>query len=80
LVKRLKRLIESVGIKPIICKDEQADWLILVNGCSRACLEEQFPESQNGSGRLSAQGANFDYRAVAENDLPRAIWDAMRKL
>jgi hypothetical protein len=79
LVKRLKRLIESVGIEPIICKDEQADWLILVNGCSRACLEEQFSESQSGSGRLSAQGANFDYRPVEENDLPRAIWDEMRK-
>jgi len=79
LVKRLKQLIESVGIKPIICKDDQADWLILVNGCSRACLEEQFPESENGSGRISVQGTNLDCRPMAENDLPRTIWDTMRR-
>ena len=80
LVERLKQLIESVGIKPVLCKDDQADWLILVNGCARACLEDQFPESQRGPWRISVQGANLDYRAVAENELPRAIWDEMRKL
>jgi len=80
LVAHLKQLIESVGIKPILCKDDQADWLILVSGCARACLEEQFPESPRRPRRISVQGANFDYRPMAENELPRTIWDEMRKL
>jgi hypothetical protein len=79
LVTQLKQLIESDGIKPIFCKDEQADWLILVNGCARACLEEQFPESRTRPRRISIQGNNFNYRPVAEDELPRTIWNMMRK-
>ncbi|MGO9117802.1 MAG: hypothetical protein ACLQPD_09355 [Desulfomonilaceae bacterium] len=79
LVTQLKQLIESAGINPILCKDDQADWLILVNGCARACLEEQFPESQTRPRRISIQGNNFNYRTVAENELPRTIWNTMRK-
>jgi hypothetical protein len=79
-VERLIQLIESAGIKPVICKDDPADWLILVNGCARACLEDQFPESQSGARRISIQGSNLDYRPVAENDLPQRILDEMRKL
>lgn len=79
LVAHLKQLIESFGIKPILCKDDEADWLILVNGCARACLEEQFPESQIRPRCISVQGSNFDYRPVAENELPRTIWEIIRK-
>jgi|GEM_PF-1211954 len=79
LVAHLKQLIESAGLKPILCKDGQPDWLILVNGCARACLEEQFPESQGWPKRISVQGSNFDYRPVAENELPRTIWKIIRQ-
>ncbi len=80
LVAHLKQLIESAGLKPILCKDDQADWVILVNGCARACLEEQFPESRRRPRRISVQGSNFDYRPVAENELPRTVWETIRKL
>ena len=40
-MSRLKGIIQSEGIRAVFGKDGEADWVLLVNGCPRACLEEE---------------------------------------
>ncbi len=44
LVSRLKAIVRASGIEIVLGGDGEADWLLLVNGCSRACLEEELSQ------------------------------------
>ncbi len=76
---KLKQIMESAGAKLVICKDEEPEWLILVNGCAKACLEEQFTDTTRSLKRISVQGKNLNYRPLDENELPHRIWQEIIK-
>jgi len=56
---------------------EQGDLLLLINGCPRACLEEDDP----GPGkRISIQGARVDLEAVPEEELSKVVWRKIKMI
>lgn len=79
LVSRLKGIMQADGIHGLYCKDGEADWLLLVNGCPRACLEEELSRCAIQLRCISVEGSHLDHRPVIEDDLPQAVWEAMRK-
>ncbi len=78
VVSRLKGIIQSEGIRAVFAKDGEADWLLLINGCPRACLEEELPKDARPLRCISVEGSHLDYRPVAENELPQAVWETIR--
>ena len=78
LVSRLKGIIQSEGIRAVFGKDGEADWVLLVNGCPRACLEEELPQDAKPFRCISVEGSHLDYRPVPEDELPQAVWETMR--
>jgi hypothetical protein len=77
LVSRLKAIIQSKGIRAVFGKDGEADWVLLVNGCPRACLEEDLPQASKSPRCVSVEGSNLDYRPVVEDELPQAVWETI---
>ena len=79
LVSRFKGIMQADGIQAVFCKDGEADWLLLVNGCPRACLEEELAEVLKSPRRISVEGSHLNHRPVIEDELPQAVWEAMRR-
>jgi hypothetical protein len=79
-VGRLQAILGTAGVQSVFCKDGEADWLLLVNGCSRACLEEDFPEAAASPRCISVEGGHLDHRPVAEEDLPRTVWERIASI
>ena len=79
LVSRFKGILQADGIQAVFCKDGEADWLLLVNGCPRACLEEELPRGAIPRRCISVEGSHLDHRPVIEDELPQAVWEALRK-
>jgi hypothetical protein len=77
LVNRLKEIVQSEGIRVEFGKDGEADWVLLVNGCPRACLEEELPQTARPLRCISVEGSHLDYRPVAEDELPQAVWETI---
>jgi hypothetical protein len=67
------------GADVVFGKDGEADWLLLVNGCRRACLEEELTQSAKPRRYVSVEGSHLDYQPVAEDKLPQAVWEAIRR-
>lgn len=66
-------------MEAVFCGDREADWLLLINGCPRACLEEELSESLPAQECMSVEGANLDHRPVAEQALAQAIWERINR-
>jgi hypothetical protein len=59
---------------------EEGDLLLLINGCARACLEEDDP-GQGEAGRwISVQGARIDLEAVPEEELSPRVWQKIKAI
>ncbi|MBM4328281.1 MAG: hypothetical protein FJ118_14095 [Deltaproteobacteria bacterium] len=80
LVSRFVKIAEEGGFRVDVCDDSGADWLLLVNGCPRACLEEERPELATARRRVSVEGSHVGHQPVSENDLPGAVWKAFNAL
>ncbi len=78
-MSRLKGIIQADGIRAVFGKDGAADWELLVNGCPRACLEEELRPASKSSRCISVEGRHLDYRPVTEDELPQAVWETMRR-
>jgi hypothetical protein len=78
LVSRLKEIIQSEGIRAVFGKDGEADWVLLVNGCPRACLEEELAEASKSPRCISVEGSHLDHLPVTEDELPQAVWETIR--
>ena len=77
VVKRLEELFLSNNLKVefVFNSNRNTDLLILVNGCPHACLEEDNLNSATMTPCFSIQGAMIDYRPVAEEELPRILYE-----
>lgn len=74
VVKELEAQIRSAGEDVVwVAGDGEADLLLLVQGCARACLEEDHPEIKAGGPSVSVQGARLDLQPVPETELPGRI-------
>jgi hypothetical protein len=78
LVSRLKEIIEAEGIRAVFGKDGEADWELLVNGCPRACLEEELTQNAKPLRWISVEGSHLAYHPVPEDELPQAVWKTIR--
>lgn len=78
VVNRLKEIMEADGIQAVFVKDGQAEWMLLVNGCPRACLEEELGKSAKPRRCVSVEGSHLDYQPVTEDELPQAVWQKIR--
>jgi hypothetical protein len=78
VVSRLNGIMQSEGIRAVFGKDGQPDWVLLVNGCPRACLEEELAQHAKPHRWISVEGSHLDYRPVPEDELPQAVWETMR--
>ncbi len=67
------------GIEAAFGQDNEADCLLLVNGCLRACLEEELRKDANPQRWVSVEGSHLDYRPVAEDELPQAVWEKIQE-
>jgi hypothetical protein len=79
-VSRLMDIVQASGIEAVLNKDGEADWLLLVNGCQRACLEEELSQGVRPRRYVSVEGCHLDYQPVAEDKLPEAVWEAIREV
>jgi len=71
VVERLEEGLEKRGLKVIFVTDREAkiDLLLLVNGCKHACLEEEYPVSEEGFPVISIRGEMVGNRHVIEEDI-----------
>ncbi|MGB6068903.1 MAG: hypothetical protein WBG50_29175 [Desulfomonilaceae bacterium] len=74
VVSRLGQIMLADGVRSVFRTHGEADWLLLINGCPRACLEEEDPGMTNGPRCISVEGSHIHYRPVAEEELPQTIW------
>jgi hypothetical protein len=59
---------------------EDGDLLLLINGCPRACLEEDDPEPAETGKRISVQGARVDLEGVPEEELSHVVWQKIKTI
>ena len=59
IVNRLKQISEETGMHLTFRKDRPADRLLLVNGCPRACLEEEYQGNADLTRCVSVEGSNL---------------------
>ena len=57
---------------------EEGDLLLHINGCPRACLEEDDPGWVETGSRISVQGARVDLEAVPEEELAHTVWQRIK--
>lgn len=76
-MSRLREIMRSTGTQAVPSSDGEADWLLLVNGCPRACLEEEYAEAAGLPRCISVEGAHVDHRPVAEEELAEIIWETI---
>jgi len=79
LVSRLRSVITEAGGRVVFCENDDADWLLLVNGCPRACLEEEFSEELAARQCICVEGAHLDHSPVTETALAEAIWERIKR-
>lgn len=75
------RVLEAVAASGLVvqCTDDDADVILLVNGCPRACLEHDDRCPAQGTPRISVQGAQVDHEPAAEACLHEIIVERIRK-
>lgn len=75
---RFVKIAQGSGFRIDLRNDSDADWLLLVNGCPRACLEEERPEVELDRRCISVEGPHLGHQPVAEDELPGAVWKAFK--
>ncbi|MFH1092208.1 MAG: hypothetical protein V1742_11635 [Pseudomonadota bacterium] len=78
LVERLLEEADRDGVKLELSADEHADFLLLVNGCPHACLEEAHRTSPTGLPCLSIQGPRLEYQEIGEEEMPGSVWEKIK--
>lgn len=79
VVRRLQRLLESAEYKFQFVTTQNNAYLLLINGCLHACLDEQIIDSIEATKKgISIQGERFDYQSILEENLPYAIWEKIK--
>jgi hypothetical protein len=78
VVGRLEEIMRSCGVTLCIVGEDNPDVLLLVNGCPRACLEQDYPEILDAPCCFSIQGERLEYRPVSEEELPAVLWEKIR--
>jgi len=75
LVESLKEEIEKKGLRVnFVGQDtENADLLLLVNGCRHACLEEQYLPFENGQGVISIEGEALNGEHIPQEAIPAIL-------
>ena len=81
LVKQLQalNLLDGDTVK-FVGHAEEGDLLLLINGCPRACLEEDDPGQGEAGKWISVQGARVDLRAVPEEELAHMVWQRIKAI
>ena len=81
LVRQLKAYSRAEG-DPVrfVGHAEQGELLLLINGCPRACLEEDDPGPGEPGKRISVQGARVDLEAVPEEELSEVVWRKIKRI
>jgi hypothetical protein len=75
IVKQLEASIQSEGANVVFVTDDgDVDLLLLVQGCARACVEEDHPELIERTPFLAVQGARLDFQPVPEEGLAERVW------
>jgi hypothetical protein len=54
-------------------RDSMVDLLLLVNGCTHACLEEAYLKQGSTTPFISVEGEMVDRRSVGENRIPEIL-------
>ena len=74
-VSELKEKLANSGINVDITFDEEksVDVILLVNGCLRGCLDEEYGESGVGSAVISVKGEMIDDRFVSEGSIAQSL-------
>jgi hypothetical protein len=72
LVKRLQEETRNqrVDVAFTTDRDRVTDITLLVNGCTHACLEEEFLQTENQKPYLSVKGEMVGDTYIAEKDIP----------
>ncbi|MEW6529362.1 MAG: hypothetical protein AB1473_00910 [Thermodesulfobacteriota bacterium] len=78
VVTHLVKIAQGAGFCVDLRSGDDADWLLLINGCPRACLEEEHPEVARERRCISVEGSHLGRRPVAEDELPGAVWEAFK--
>lgn len=81
IVNELARLLETESIKIQYVEDKEPfDLILLVNGCSHACKEEELNPLPASSPYLSVQGARLQHQPVSEDQIPYALFEKVKSL
>jgi hypothetical protein len=78
VVSHFVKIAQGAGFWVEFPSDSDADWLLLINGCPRACLEEERPDVATDRRCISVEGTHVGRQPVSEDDLPRAVWEAFQ--
>ena len=75
IIKNLKENFKKVGIEVDFTTDRQrvVDFVILINGCMHACLEEQYLREENSFQFISIKGEMVDDQYVEEKSIPEFL-------
>jgi hypothetical protein len=69
------RLLEKTSVEiQFAGDDDPADITLLLNGCARACKEEELEAIPGFSPFLSVQGERLRYRRVPEKEIPTELF------
>ena len=72
VLRGLKEGLDKQGLKVTISTDRQRafDLLLLINGCMRACLEEEYARTDYGDQIVSVRGEMVDDLYMPEEAIP----------
>lgn len=81
LVRQLQAYSRANGdMVMFVGHEEEGDLLLLINGCPRACLEEDDPGPGRTGKWISVQGERVDLKAVPEEELSRVVWQKIKAI
>ncbi len=81
LVKHVQALSRGEGdAVAFVGHAAEGDLLLQVNGCPRACLEEDGPGPGGAGKTISVQGARVDLEAVPEETLHLVVWQRIKTI
>ena len=81
LVKELEAHNRADGdVVTFVGRAEVGDLLLLINGCPRACLEEDDPGLGQTGKWISVQGERVDLEAVPEEELSHVVWQKIKTM
>ncbi len=79
IIRRLKKLISASDINDRVKFDQEGpDMLILTNGCSHACLEEDCPAADRNCEIISIQGNMIDLESMTRKSHEDVLYEKIR--